>query len=68
MKNISPLLIPMTIIIILSACNEKKISREEVDRIGQAQYERNNALMVELDLYLSHAQKCKTEYEVEACS
>jgi len=54
--------------LIFMCCNEKKMSREEVDHIGQAQYERNNALMVELDLYLSHAQKCKTEYEVEAYS
>ena len=30
------------------------------------QYERNKALVDELQLYLEHAQKCKTEYEIES--
>jgi len=47
-------------------CEEKKISREEVDRIGKAEYAKNKALTVELDLYLIHAQKCQTEYEIES--
>jgi len=57
------LIIPASMII---GCEEKKISREEVDRIGKAEYAKNKALTVELDLYLIHAQKCQTEYEIES--
>jgi len=60
-------LFALTILFIFfSSCSEKKYSRQEIENIGKMQYERNKALVDELQLYLEHAQKCKTEYEIES--
>ena len=60
-------LFALTILFIFfSSCSEKKYSRQEIENIGKIQYERNKALVDELQLYLEHAQKCKTEYEIES--
>lgn len=66
MKAIIKLFTSALFTLFFIACNEKKVSREEIDDIGRLQYAKNKALVVELQLFLEHAQKCKTEYEIES--
>lgn len=58
--------VSIVLITISIACNEKKVSREEIDNLSKMQLSKNKALVLELQLYLEHAQKCKTEYEIES--
>ncbi|MBS1735129.1 MAG: hypothetical protein JSS98_00810 [Bacteroidetes bacterium] len=66
MKTLINFFTSVVVISTLIACNEKKVSREEIDNIGKMQLAKNKALLTELQLFLEHAQKCKTEFEIES--